>query len=44
MPAYAGIQRVLLGSIPAGTGMTGTLPFPRCIPVRRATVKMHNTL
>jgi hypothetical protein len=44
IPAQAGIQGVPLGWIAAGAGMTFTLTFPLCIHVRRATVKMHNTL
>jgi hypothetical protein len=44
IPAYAGIQEVPWGGIPTGAGMTCILPFPLCIPGRRATVKMHNTL
>ena len=48
IPAYAGIQEMPLGWIPApvssGAGMTCKLAFPRCIPIRRTMVKMHNML
>jgi hypothetical protein len=42
MPAYVGIQGVLPGWLYASAWMTGTLPFPRYLPVQRDAVTMHN--
>jgi hypothetical protein len=44
IPAYAGIQGMPLGWIPAGAGMTSNLTFHLCIHGRSTAVTMHNTL